>query len=498
MESKIPVENLYYLLCYSWDRMDEADLKEVSSEACDTLQDLFAKVLVSGTRRLIKQGFNRDYMEEVEETTSLRGRIAFAPSVRQMSWMKGRMVCEFTELSYDTLPNRILKTTLRNLLYAEGITSDHKDEIAGILHHLHEVSPIRITAKLFRRIQYHQNLRDYRLLMNICELIHECLIPKEGEGQSQFRDFLRDHNKMAAMFEEFVRNFYKRETNFKVSSSRYDWQDVSGDETTQSLLPTLNTDVELSKGNELTILDCKFYHDAFTNNRDTQRFKTPNLYQLYAYVMNRQIKEPELNISGMLLYPEVQESFCHRFMLQGHPMCIASINLKQPWQGIHDDLISLVSEQSETIPANQAKQPLDPMKLEDAITTCALRFMGYEYWEERHHAFEGAHSGDFSALTVDLIKTGILHDNDDDNLCAFFILQRYLCKMGGDQLREDSPERIGYYRLFLHCYKLKISDAFKYQEYHDQWVRHGQVNHEAIAAQVLQQKMATPVRHHED
>lgn len=320
MESKIPIENLYYLLCYSWDRLEEADLTEVSAEACETLQDLFAKVLISGTRRLIKQGFNRGYIEEVEETSSLRGRIAFAPSLRQVSWTKGRMICEYTELSYDTLPNRILKTTLRNLLYTSGIESKHKDEIAGILRHLHEVSSIRISGKLFHRIQYHQNLRDYRLLMNICELIHECLIPKEGGGQSQFRDFLRDHQKMATMFEEFVRNFYKRETSYKVGNSRYEWQGIGGNDSAKALLPTLNTDVELSKGHDLTILDCKFYHEAFTNNRDTQRYKTSNLYQLYAYIMNRQIKEPELQISGMLLYPENEESFCHRFTLQGYPM----------------------------------------------------------------------------------------------------------------------------------------------------------------------------------
>lgn len=178
MESRIPVENLYYLLCYSWDRLDEGELIPVDSEACETLQDLLAKVLISGAQRLLKQGFHRNYQEQVEETGSLRGRIAFAPSLRQLSWTKGRMVCEFTELSYNTLPNRILKTTLRNLLYTEGISSDHKDGIAGILHHLHEVSPIRIRSKVFSRIQYHQNLRFYRFLMKICQLVHESLIPK--------------------------------------------------------------------------------------------------------------------------------------------------------------------------------------------------------------------------------------------------------------------------------------------------------------------------------
>ncbi|MGJ8639815.1 MAG: 5-methylcytosine restriction system specificity protein McrC [Opitutaceae bacterium] len=347
MESRIPVENIYYLLCYAWDQLDQGELTHIDSEKCDTLQDLFAKVLTEGTQRLIKQGFHRSYIETQEETTSLRGRIAFAPSLRQLSWTKGRMVCEFTELSYDTLPNRILKTTLRNLLFTQGIDSKRKDEISGILHHLHEVSPVRISSKLFRRIQYHQNLRYYRFLMNICELVHESLIPSEGNAESQFRDFLREHQKMAAMFEEFVRNFYKRESHFKVGKSTYHWQGFDGDEAAKALIPTLNTDVELVSGNELTIMDCKFYHDAFTKNRDVQRFKTANLYQLYAYIMNRQLKEPELKISGMLLYPEADESFCHRFELQGHQICIASVNLNQPWQEIHKELLALVSKESE-------------------------------------------------------------------------------------------------------------------------------------------------------
>lgn len=345
MESRIPVENLYYLLCYAWDKLDEGELTPVDSEACETMQDLLAKVLAGGTHRLIKQGFHRNYQEQVEETGSLRGRIAFAPSLRQLSWAKGRMVCEFTELSYNTLPNRILKTTLRNLLYTEGVSGAHKDEVAGVLHHLHEVSPVRISSKLFGRIQYHQNLRYYRFLMNICQLVHESLIPKEGNGESQFRDFLRDHQRMAAMFEEFVFNFYTRESDYHVDNSRYDWQgikDASGQ--AKALIPTLNTDVELSRGNELTILDCKFYHSAFTKNQKTQRFKTENLYQLYAYIMNRQLKDSELKISGMLLYPETKESFCHRFELQGHPMCISSVNLNQPWQTIHDDLLRLVEK----------------------------------------------------------------------------------------------------------------------------------------------------------
>ncbi len=342
MSSPIPIQNIYYLLCYAWGRLDEGELKAVQNVDCETLQDLFAKVLINGTKRLVKRGLNRNYQAKVEEEASLRGRIAFTPSVRQLSWTKGRMVCEFTELSYDTIPNRILKTTMRNLLFTSGISREHKDELRGLLRILHEVSPIRVSRKLFRRIQYHQNLRDYRLLMNICELIHDLLIPTEEAGNSTFQDFIRDPKKMPSLFESFVYNFYQHELHdYMVAKSSFEWQEQSGDAEALARLPTMNTDVELEQGKELTVLDCKYYKEAFTSNWETERYKTPNLYQLYAYIMNKQIERPSMKVSGMLLYPEVHQSFTDRFILQGHPITIASINLDQPWEGIRDDLLTI-------------------------------------------------------------------------------------------------------------------------------------------------------------
>ncbi len=350
MAGKIPIANIYYLLCYAWDKLDEGELATVDAEECDTLQDLLAKVLINGTRRLVKQGFHRNYLEQVDETPSLRGRIAFSPSLRQLSWTKNRMVCEFTELSYNTIPNRILKTTLRNLLFTRGISREHKDEIAGLLHQLHEVSPIRISRKLFRRIQYHQNLKFYRFLMNVCELVHESLIPAEGGGESQFRDFLRDETKMAYLFESFVRNFYQRESSYAAKGGQFEWQNVEGDDEAKALLPIMKTDVELRRDSDLIILDCKYYKEAFSENYDVERFKTPNLYQIYAYIMNRSLQEPNSHVSGILLYPQTSKTFCHRLTLQGHPMTIASINLNQPWQAIRSDLIGLVENGRSGVP----------------------------------------------------------------------------------------------------------------------------------------------------
>ena len=55
----IPVQNLYYLLCYAWDQWNEGKVVDVSSTEYTGLQDLFAKVLCGGVKHLIRRGFDR-------------------------------------------------------------------------------------------------------------------------------------------------------------------------------------------------------------------------------------------------------------------------------------------------------------------------------------------------------------------------------------------------------------------------------------------------------
>jgi 5-methylcytosine-specific restriction enzyme subunit McrC len=45
---KIPVRNLYYLLCYAWDRLEEGDVVAAEQEGATELVDLFARVLEGG------------------------------------------------------------------------------------------------------------------------------------------------------------------------------------------------------------------------------------------------------------------------------------------------------------------------------------------------------------------------------------------------------------------------------------------------------------------
>ena len=63
----IPIKNIYYLLCYAWNKLDEKERIKVSIDDKTELLDLFAKVLINSTKVLLKRGIDRDYIEKEEK-----------------------------------------------------------------------------------------------------------------------------------------------------------------------------------------------------------------------------------------------------------------------------------------------------------------------------------------------------------------------------------------------------------------------------------------------
>ncbi len=46
---------------------------------------------------------------------------------------------------------------------------------------------------------------------------------------------------------------------------------------------------------------------------------------------------------AMLLYPTTDKAMKHFYMRKAHKISIRTIDLGQPWQGIHKDLLALVA-----------------------------------------------------------------------------------------------------------------------------------------------------------
>ena len=346
---KIPVRNVYYLLCYAWNRVEEGRTVDLGSEDFDAPIDLFAKVLNIGVSRLITRGLDRDYLSVHEDIRGIKGKLDLGTTVKRTLLPNGMAHCSFDELSYDVPQNRILKATLRNLTQV-GALDDEQQRLSDHLYRkLSAVSNVRLDTKMFHTIRIHRNNRFYRFLLHICHIIHDNLHISEAKGTTQFLDFRLDEKKMGLVFEDFVRNFCRRKTSYEVSAPRYKWFETNESLNDRECLPEMRTDIVLKSSEHMIIVDTKYHNPPLeTTQSGKEKIKSDHLYQIHAYVTNWAARTPSDDPEGWLLYAAVDDQgFNFHYELVGRRFRVCSINLSQDWKDIEKDLLELVGEKNQ-------------------------------------------------------------------------------------------------------------------------------------------------------
>ena len=290
---------------------------------------------------------DQSYISQEEEIAGVRGRINIGVTVRRMLVSHGRTYCEFDELQVDTLPNRILRATVRRLLKAPKLDAGLRLKLRGVDRELGGISVIPLTKQLFRTVQLHGNNRFYRFLLSICELVLDMSLVDEAEGEYKFRDFIRDEKAMARLFESFIFNFYRTERpDLDIRKERIYWQASSGSDPELRFLPTMETDISVrdKPHTKTLIIDAKFYKETFQSYYDKQTVHSANLYQIFSYLSNLEARDgPDADADGMLLYPVVEKSVRLKYDLEGHNVQIRTLNLAADWQDIRQELLSLAT-----------------------------------------------------------------------------------------------------------------------------------------------------------
>lgn len=350
MITKIPIRNLYYLLSYAWGQLVEDEPAEVSGLSGADSAELLARVLVAGMRQAMRHGLNRDYLPHCEAMAGVRGRLRIADSAKRSLLQRGRAVCDYDELDHNNLTNRIIKTTLGNLRDAESMRQtgrDFRNEIASVLARWRDIGRVELRPALFRRIRLHRGNAHYGMLLAVCELAFDCLMPEQGDGVQRFKDFVQDRKIMARIYENFVRNFYdshaRRIGYSKIHAPKIDWFGTHENEASAAALPEMRTDIMLESPFRKIIVDCKFYENAYSDHFDEKKLHAGNLYQIFAYVKNQGAVPGWDACEGLLLYPTVSEEFHHVYNMSGNRIVAATVNLDRDWKDIHSRLLELIS-----------------------------------------------------------------------------------------------------------------------------------------------------------
>ena len=349
---RIPILNVYYLLCYAWRHVQERDTRRLASLAgLSTVQDLLGKVLATGVNHLVRRGIDRGYVERREDLAGVRGKLAVSETAKRALRSRARVACDFEELSVDILPNRILRTSLRSLL-SPRITLDGsvRGEVRSAYRRLDGVSRVRLKRNTFGRVQLGGQRRVYHHLLSVCWLLHRSLMVDERTGRTAFRDFRRDKATMWRLFEDFVTGFYEREQRvYRVNPGgrrRIDWGDAhAGDAANRARIPVMEADVILESPERRIILDTKFYRDALARGRGpgAGKLHSGNLYQLLAYLRNRQATRPNgARHEGILLYPQAGEPLRADIRLEGFRIQARTVDLGREWRRIHGEMLEVI------------------------------------------------------------------------------------------------------------------------------------------------------------
>lgn len=341
---QIPIQNIYYLLCYAWNKLEEKDKVNVSTDDATELVDLFAKVLINATKILLKRGLDKSYVNYRNEIPAIKGKIAITETLQLNLLAKQRAICIYDEFSSNILTNQILVTTLRKLLKIKKLDKNLKQQIKKLLYMFPHISTIHIKLTHFKQIRLHRNNRFYDFILKVCQIIHENILPGEEVGTFLFADFTRDKRKMNRLFEEFIFQFYKIEqSKFKVKREQINWQFSSDNDQALSYLPIMRTDISLLTSTEKIIIDAKYYQETLSEYYGKKSIKSANLYQLFSYLINQEKLDLRTkSAKGILLYPTIDAEYDLEYSFQQHSILIRTVNLNEKWQVIAKRLQEII------------------------------------------------------------------------------------------------------------------------------------------------------------
>ncbi|MDR9812123.1 5-methylcytosine restriction system specificity protein McrC [Rhizobium hidalgonense] len=341
---KIPIRNLYYLLLYAWGHFQAGAVKDVGADDSPELPNLFSRVLVDRSHALLRRGLDRGYQATIEETRAPRGRLLLNQVAAKQTLRRSMTVCETDELTCDVLHNRILLTTLLKLSNCTDVKPSLRHELRLTAARIHDVTPLRLSADVFHRVQLSRSTSQYGFLMKVCEFVFWSLMPDQQGSNSRFQDILEDETRMSAVFEEFLRGFYRAELSAcSVGSEIMPWSASAADNAALAVLPAMQTDITIRTPTDTIIVDAKYYREALGGGRYTPRLRSGHLYQLATYLAHAKKRESDRRIRGVLVYPMVQTSLKLQYELLGFPVLVATVDLAAEWVKIRDELLAIIA-----------------------------------------------------------------------------------------------------------------------------------------------------------
>ena len=337
----IPIQNIYYMLSYAFQVLNEQGYKSVAREHFENVADLCAAILIKGLSKQLKRGLMKDYIPKREPLTALRGKMEFSETLKTNSIIKRQVVCSYDEFSENAYMNRIIKTTMLRLMVAD-VDKSRKKEMKKLLVFLGNVEPLPIYS-INWNLRYDRNNQTYRMLVSICYLVLKGLLQTQSDGTTKLMDFL-DEQRMHRLYEKFILEYFRKEhPELTVGAPQIPWQ---LDDDFCDMLPVMQSDIVLEKDDNILIIDAKYYAHTTQQRFNKATVHSANLYQIFTYVKNKQeeLKDRQVTVSGMLLYAKTDEQIVpdNTYQMSGNQISVKTLDLNCGFDEIREQLDKLM------------------------------------------------------------------------------------------------------------------------------------------------------------
>ena len=357
---RIPIQNMYYILCYAWGMGNMRGKVSVGVENCSSLADLLVHILLNVTDGILKRGMAQGYTVYGDDMDSIKGRIDIGETLKQGKYRQGRMFCRYDEMTSGILINQIIYSTLMESCRIAGLSSENKDRIVKTLRRMPQTKRIRITDHALSSVRLHRNNRHYHFALNVCKLLHQSALPNESiTGKQVFLDIQDDERLMNRIFEKFLMNFYKQEcrqdfpevsrSHIRFRLTPYGMTFAKSTDEAYALLPVMETDMTLynPQTKKKIILDAKYYKDTLVSRYGERgKIRRDHLSQILTYVMNQENdSQPHTkDTRGILVYPTVDTELdvSYAYKNTSHVIRVCTVNLNQDWRLIEQRLKKII------------------------------------------------------------------------------------------------------------------------------------------------------------
>lgn len=329
----IPIQNIYYMLSYAFQTLQAENYKDLAAENFHNTAELCAAILDKGIGIQLKHGLRRDYVSKSQSLSTLQGKLNISESIKTQTMLKKQMICTYDEFSTNIQFNQIIKSTVLLLLKA-NITNSRKKSLRKLLLFFSDVNEIDLHFVNWNQ-QYNRSNQNYQMLIGMCYLVYKGLLTTQNNGSTKLMDFF-DGQRMCRLYEKFLLEYYRKEhPELTANASQIAWQ---LDDTENQMLPRMQTDIMLSKNNNILIIDAKYYSHMTQQQYGIHTLHSNNLYQIFTYVKNKEfeLRNYEHTVSGMLLYAQTDEDIIpnNTYHMSGNQISVLALDLNQDFSKI--------------------------------------------------------------------------------------------------------------------------------------------------------------------